>query len=294
MCPAAVPEQQPNDPAEPRLSASIEHWKRRLLDLTKRNRALNFRVTKVSTVAIVDEQPAEVFRQLYLEERTMKFKSAPEPESNGSGAGAAASSAAPEPDAAASFDAGLDVALEEAHVGPGDDFVPYDPSGLDERHRDEWLQTSAPPEALDRSLRRLDDGARASVEEQGVNTLFLALGMLHYVEADDAGQTFRAPIVLLPVELARKSARSGYTIRAGDDEPIVNPALAEHLRQSYGIALPALPDSATVPDDYDLQTLLGATGELVAGKPGWSVKTEVYLGLFSFQKLVMYKDLEAN
>src|SRR3712207_4400453 len=109
--------------------------------------------------------------------------------------------------------------------------------------------------------------------------------MLHYVEADDPTQTFRAPIVLLPVELARKSARSGYTVRAGDDDPIVNPALAEHLRQSYGLALPALPDSAAMPDDYDLQTLLSATGELVAGRAGWSVKTEVYLGLFSFQKL---------
>ena len=55
-----------------RIKASIENWKRRLLDLTKRNRALNFRMNKVSTIAIVDEQPAEVFRQLYLQERTMR------------------------------------------------------------------------------------------------------------------------------------------------------------------------------------------------------------------------------
>src|SRR5438552_8250113 len=59
---------------------SIENWKRKLLDLTKRNRALNFRMNKVSTIAIVDEQPAEVFRQLYLQERAMRFKAAPEDE----------------------------------------------------------------------------------------------------------------------------------------------------------------------------------------------------------------------
>ena len=63
-----------------RVKASIENWKRKLLDLTKRNRALNFKVHKVSTVTVVDEQPAEVFRQLYLREKSMRFKAAPEPD----------------------------------------------------------------------------------------------------------------------------------------------------------------------------------------------------------------------
>ncbi|HEU4584223.1 MAG TPA: DUF3320 domain-containing protein, partial [Gemmatimonadaceae bacterium] len=31
-----------------------------------------------------------------------------------------------------------------------------------------------------------------------------------------------------------------------------------------------------------------------AGQPGWSVKTDIFLGLFSFQKLVMFKDLETH
>src|SRR5918996_4344624 len=57
-----------------RLSASIANWKRKLLDLSRRNRALNFKPTKVSTIAIVDEQPAEVFRHIYLDEVTMRFK----------------------------------------------------------------------------------------------------------------------------------------------------------------------------------------------------------------------------
>src|SRR6266404_6772456 len=61
-----------------RVKASIENWKRKLLDLTKRNRALNFKVNKVSTITIVDEQPAEVFRHLYIQERAMRFKAAPD------------------------------------------------------------------------------------------------------------------------------------------------------------------------------------------------------------------------
>src|SRR5207244_2210647 len=64
--------------ANQRVAASLENWKHKLLDLSKRNRALNFKMSKVSTIAVVDEQPAEVFRQLYLRERPMRFKAAPE------------------------------------------------------------------------------------------------------------------------------------------------------------------------------------------------------------------------
>ena len=70
----ASPEHPQPAPADGRIAASIDAWKRKLLDLSKRNRALNFRPTKVSTVAIVDEHPAEVFRLVYLAEREMRFK----------------------------------------------------------------------------------------------------------------------------------------------------------------------------------------------------------------------------
>jgi very-short-patch-repair endonuclease len=264
--------------SEARLSVSIETWKRKLLDLTKRNRALHFRPARVSTVTLVDEQPAEVFRHLYLREKSMRFRAAPESPEAGKPTGT------PEPS----------VPSLDGDDGPALDFVPYDASSLAERHQDGWLQTTSNPEALDKSLRRLDEQARLSIEEQGVNTLFLALGMLHYTEADDSSQIFRAPLLLLPVELSRKSARSGYSVRVTDDEPLVNPALVEYLRRAFGIALPGLPDSSAIPDDYDLQTFLKAASEAVAGRSGWSVKTDIYLALFSFQKLVMYKDLEAN
>ena len=60
------------------VDASLDTWKRQLLDLTRRNRALNFRALKVSTIAMVDEQPAEVYRLLYDEERALTFAAAPQ------------------------------------------------------------------------------------------------------------------------------------------------------------------------------------------------------------------------
>jgi hypothetical protein len=286
-----------------RVKASIENWKRKLLDLTKRNRALNFKVNKVSTITIVDEQPAEVFRQLYLHENSMRFKAAPEPDQADNQA-----TTAPEetssPDRQQLFPTIASGAVEEElslgafeeedeDDGLHSDFVPYDAASLEERHTDDQLQTSSQAEALDKSLRRIEEQARLSIDEQGVNPLFLALGMLHYTESVDSEQVFKAPLLLLPVELTRKSARSGYQIRATDEEPLVNPALAEYLRQ-YSITLPDLPDSNNIPDDYDLQALFSTIAQRVGNRKGWSVKTDIYLGLFSFHKFVMYKDLESN
>src|SRR5688500_2349054 len=57
-----------------RIATRLIHWKRRLLDLSKRNRLLNFKVTPVSTIAIVEEEPAEIFRRLWIKDGTMRFK----------------------------------------------------------------------------------------------------------------------------------------------------------------------------------------------------------------------------
>src|SRR5262245_38723829 len=67
--PAASP-----DTAALRILASVDRWKRRLLDLSKRNRGLNFRTTRVSTVMIVGEHPAEVFRLLFIDEIPLRFR----------------------------------------------------------------------------------------------------------------------------------------------------------------------------------------------------------------------------
>jgi very-short-patch-repair endonuclease len=266
---------------EMRIRATIDNWKRKLLDVSKRNRALNFKPNKVTTVTIVDEQPAEVFRQLYIRDQAMRFRPV-----------------SPNPELLPPVSTSLPTANQEEEepdaFGPSLDFIPYAAADLSEQYTDDILQTSASPDNLDKSLRRIADQARLSIEEQGVNTLFLALGMLHYKESAVSEEFWRAPLVLLPVELHRKSARAGYTVQATDDDPIVNPALAEYLRRMFGIALPNLPDLTDLPENYELQQFLIEATAAVAHQEGWQVKTDIYLSFFSFQKFVMYKDLETN
>jgi len=57
-------------------------------------------------------------------------------------------------------------------------------------------ESSGSPE----TFRRIDEQARATIDEQGVNALFLALGMLYYKESADSNALFKAPLMLVPVE----------------------------------------------------------------------------------------------
>ena len=271
-----------------KVSLTINAWKSKLLDLTKRNRALNYKPNKVTTVAIVDEQAAEIFRLLCLTGKSLKFKPALEKKKDQT------ETTSVQAAQTTSDNTGL-LAEEDFETSlPAPDFVPYNTAGLADQYTDDYLQTSVAPEILDKSLRRLEEQARLAIEEQGVNSLFLALGMLHYKESGNSDEVYKAPLVLIPVELARKSARSGYTIKITDDETIVNPSLTEHLRRNHGIALPEIPDSAALSENYDLQRFFAEVCDAVQHQAGWTVKNEIHLALFSFQKLVMYKDLERN
>jgi len=44
--------------------SAIAQWKTKLIDVSKRNRALNVKPTPVTTVRIIDEYPPQVFKQV--------------------------------------------------------------------------------------------------------------------------------------------------------------------------------------------------------------------------------------
>ncbi len=60
-------------------------------------------------------------------------------------------------------------------------------------------------EDYDGILRRLRSNARTLAEETGANNLYLALGSLVW---QTKGKTIRSPLVFIPVDLERRSARS--------------------------------------------------------------------------------------
>ena len=51
----------------------LQAARQNLLDLTMRNRLLNFRPTKLKTIQLIDAMPAEIYNSLVLREKAMEF-----------------------------------------------------------------------------------------------------------------------------------------------------------------------------------------------------------------------------
>ena len=152
---------------------------------------------------------------------------------------------------------------------------------------DLWpIETERTFSELTKCLKTLEKNARESIEEQGINTLYLAFGMLKWIEEKNTERS--APLILVPVRLTHASANSSYVLHVRDDDPVVNPALNYFLEQKYGFVLPSF-------DKEDqLRQFFIAVRETVHDQNDWEVTNEVVLSTFKFQKLSMYHDLEAR
>ncbi len=242
----------------------LERWQRKLLDLSVRNRLLNLK-------------PGAAAIRLYctdtavLEDRIAggdKFKIVSVPPLEGS--------------------AGRDVNLHLARTGRalGED---YATAALE---RGELL-SPLPPDKLDGQLTELYRKARLDFAEGGANTLFLALGFLSWRKSDGSDQSYRAPLILVPVKLERGSARSAMRLSHHEDETRFNLTLLQMLRQDFELEIPELAGQQLPGDEsgVDVPGIWNRVRRAVRDMAGFEVTEEVMLGTFSFAKYLMWKDL---
>ncbi len=246
------------------LEERIKKWKDKLIDLSKRNRLLNFRPTKVTSIHIVDELPPEVLRILVVDNSSVSFL--PILKEN------------------------EDLFNQNEEILESQEYQTYKKEGLDAKHTDLHLQTRLKKEHLSKNLQRISSKASSVMEEQGYNVLFLALGFLEWYESNDSDVKLRAPIILVPVELTRTSVRSDFKLKyTEDDPPFVNPALIQKLQNDYGIKVNL---SLEELEDVDSQKVYSKFQKAIDGLERWRLTNDIYLSLFSFAKFIMYKDIE--
>ena len=133
--------------------------------------------------------------------------------------------------------------------------------------------------------------ARSAIEENGANTLYLALGLLRWFESERSTRPRYAPIILLPIEMVRKSAAQGYVIRLRDDEPQMNVTLLEKLKQDFGISIRGVDPLPMDEQGIDIRRVLTIIRQSVMSQPHWDVLETATLGIFSFSQFVMWNDI---
>ncbi len=134
-----------------------------------------------------------------------------------------------------------------------------------------------------RPLKAIRKKTMTVIQETGVNTAYLAFGFIRWKEREDSAVNFKAPILLLPVEIQNDSSLEPFTISAREDEAIVNPTFAYKLENEFNFQLPEFDGEGIAHYFDEIENLII--------KLGWSVSREVKLGIFSFLKINMYRDL---
>lgn len=237
-------------------------WQRKLLDLTTRNRLLHV-PDNAKVVSLLCPDPA------VLEDRLSagrKIKVAPLPDLEAGGRDAKL------------YRQQTSTNLQQEYA-------------REALNRGEVLSTFEKAK-LEASLIELYRKARSDLEEGGANTLFLSLGSLRWKKAAEDPRQYRAPLILLPVKLERKSAISGVSLLAHEDEPRFNLTLLELLRHDFELRIPGL--GGTLPGDdsgVDVVGVWNMVRRAVRDLPGFEVVEDVMLGTFSFAKYLMWRDL---
>ncbi len=254
-------------PAEPEETpeSRLDRWKRNLLDLSLRNRLLNFGETR-KTVRLLIPDLVRLFEA--LEQGQPLTVGTPPPELVDPGP--------------------RDYQLHQAREGEDIRSAVLDRL-LQERRLTAAVQSA---QDLQRRLVELFREARMSIEEGGANTLFLAAGFLAWYEAQDSGERRLAPIVLVPLQISRKSVHGQIEVQQAGEEPAVNVTLLEKLRHDFGMEISGLDNAANGGNGLDISHVLRAFRRAVKDIDRWEVVEDAVIGLFSFQKFLMWKDLE--
>ncbi len=179
---------------------ALGNLRMRLLDLTARNRLINFRHTKSSSLRIIDELPDQLVETL-LADTEMRFLPVPEPSRD-----ELIEAGYIEIDEETGQEVRLlkDPTAEEwaKRLGLSTAYeVPKSSEDKhDGKHSDTAIQTLLYPYELEARLKKLLQTAESAIQEMGANILYLGFGFLEWF--DNSNDNARiAPLFLVPVRL---------------------------------------------------------------------------------------------
>jgi hypothetical protein len=144
------------------IGKEIESTRKKLLDLTMRNKLLNFRPSKSRTIKIINANLSDVYDVLVLQGKAMQFQGATvnlQQTNNGS-------------DIKQGSLLDSNTAITENHQNNatfGSEKSPFEEQ-VDEKHKDNNLHTSLEKETMDKRLFYIFQDSRSVLEELGYST----------------------------------------------------------------------------------------------------------------------------
>ncbi len=255
------------------LTKNINNWKAKLLDLSMKNKALNFNVSPAKTIVpkikivspvlddfikIINSSSKEEFEinsykmsSLYARDQYGQTKTFYSHTIN-------------------------DILSKNPNIAKSKIYCEYG--------------NSATQNLLDNTLKKIYKIAKMWKDEYSIDVLYLAFGFLKWFESKDSYEPKYAPLLFLPVEL--KNNANIWSIKIKNDGAFVNnESLVRKLDNDFNIDATFDNESDNLNLAYTeyCQKILSQCDD-----ERWEIDNSVYLSNFDFSKIHIYKDIETN
>jgi very-short-patch-repair endonuclease len=319
----------PNSDLKGLVRATIEKLRLKLLDLTMSNRLLNFKPSEKSKshIRVIDAVPEVLFEKLeagkelefvWIEEPDL------EPADERTREFVEATKAAKTTDAVyleqmeklgkrpsrrqlSNLERGLrdrvrlseglsprvkpSVADQARELGMDPSYdLPMNTENHTRVHSDSKIQTLLYRETMEAKLSAIRESDKTLLDDAGVNALYAAFGAIEWYESSDSDIAVFAPVLFVPVEIRRVLDEGvyRYVVAARDDDIETNQAFAELIKETHSLELPPWNSDGTL-SDY-----LREVERLLQSQRRWRLRRWVTVGLFTFAKMAMYRDLDTR
>lgn len=237
-------------------------WERKLLDLSLRNSLLNFRPTS-SNIQFMTDDIAKL-EDVISDGESFRIMPVPSEKS---------------------------FALSDSKIYEIENDRDIISSIAASEFKNRRLRTFVSEAELEKTLKKLHRDSKVSLEENGANTLYLALGFLRWYETDKSAKPKYAPLILVPVDIIKKIQDKSYSLRVRGEETQMNITLLELLRQDYGLTINGLDPLPTDENGVDIPLVLSTMRQAVMSRKSWDVEELAFLGQFSFSRFIMWNDI---
>lgn len=246
----------------------LNRWAEKLLDTGKRNNLINFKDSKSSTAEVIYPDCEKLFSRCSVGTTFEIYDpKIPDDDMNDEG-----DESAPE------LDSNPNKKLSKAEFK-----ATYSSRIKSNRYILVYAQTPNPLTAIKNIAKK----AQKIQDETGIDVAYLAFGFLRWNEKAGSDSYYRAPLLLVHINIITGSVIDPVKIEINDDDVVVNPTFDYLLQTEYGLSLPSFEDGESLTSYY--QKVMAIVKRL-----GWSVIDECRLSVFSFLKIMMYEDLKKN
>ncbi len=257
------------------LSSALAQLRIKLLDLSGRNRLINFKHTAGKSMQFVEGELSAVYEKLVESnsKSSINILGLPEPQKH-------------------------DWVSQHGRLQRPDprdwaksQNIPtsFDISSHPDSERQSNLRSLMYADDLAKHCRKIEREAVLAIEETGANMLFLVLGFLEFPDQRDSEKSLAAPLICVPAAMQKKDTAGiqTFSLQFTGDDISENLSLREKLKNDFGIVLPELDE-----DQIDIESYFREIQEIIKDLPGFTIKRRVSLCLLSFSNMLLVRDLD--